>query len=124
MARDGLLFKWVGDLHPRFGTPHKAIILQAIWSSVLVATGTYREMFTRVIFTEWIFFGLMAIGLLVLQRRGIRKGKGIVIPIIFSVSSFAIVINHFAAQPLQAVSGLSLLAAGFAIYYIVLRKPT
>jgi APA family basic amino acid/polyamine antiporter len=123
MAKDGLLFKWVGDLHPRFGTPHKAIILQAIWSSVLVATGTYRELFTRVIYTEWIFFGLMAIGLLVLQRRGVRKGKGIVIPTIFSLSSFAIVINHFAAQPLQAVSGLSLLAAGYVIYYVVLRKP-
>ena len=43
MAKDGLLFRWVGDIHQRFGTPYKAIILQAIWSSVLVATGTYRE---------------------------------------------------------------------------------
>ena len=56
MARDGLLFRWVGAVHPRFRTPHRAIVLQAVWSSVLVATGTYRALFTRVVYTEWIFF--------------------------------------------------------------------
>jgi APA family basic amino acid/polyamine antiporter len=49
MARDGLLFRWAGDLHPRYGTPHKAIVLQGVWSSVLVATGTYKALFTRVV---------------------------------------------------------------------------
>jgi APA family basic amino acid/polyamine antiporter len=72
MAEDGLLFRWAGAVHPRFHTPHRAIVLQAIWSSVLVATGTYRALFTRVIYTEWIFFGLMALGLLILRRRDAR----------------------------------------------------
>ena len=39
MARDGLLFQWVNHLHPRFGTPHRAIALQAIWASVLGTHG-------------------------------------------------------------------------------------
>ncbi len=69
MARDGLLFKWVGAIHPRYKTPHRAIIIQAIWSSILVATGTYKQLFTRVVYTEWIFFGLMAVGLFVFRRR-------------------------------------------------------
>jgi len=69
MARDGLLFRWVGAIHPRFGTPHRAIVLQAVWSAVLVATGTYRALFTRVVFTEWIFFAVMAIGLVLLRSR-------------------------------------------------------
>lgn len=69
MARDGLLFRWVGKIHPRYRTPNRAIFIQAIWSSVLVATGTYRALFTRVIYTEWIFFGLMTIGLFLLRRR-------------------------------------------------------
>jgi len=60
MARDGLIFRWMGDIHPRFRTPHRAIVLQAIWASALVWSGTYRQLFTRVIFTEWIFFALMA----------------------------------------------------------------
>ena len=70
MAKDGLLFRWVADVHPRFRTPHRAIVLQAVWSSVLVATGTFRVLFTRVIYTEWVFFGLMEIGLFLLRRSG------------------------------------------------------
>ncbi|MFQ5678779.1 MAG: APC family permease [Gemmatimonadota bacterium] len=69
MARDGLLPRPIGTVHPRRRTPHRAILLQAGWASVLVWTGTYRQLFTRVIYTEWIFFGLMAIGLLLLRRR-------------------------------------------------------
>src|SRR5207247_3043429 len=48
MARDGLLFPWLAAPHPRFRTPHRAIVLQAIWASVLVGSGTYRQLFTRV----------------------------------------------------------------------------
>ena len=69
MAQDGLLFRWVSDVHPRFRTPHRAIVLQAIWASVLVWSGTYRQLFTRVIFTEWIFFALMAGGIFLLRKR-------------------------------------------------------
>ena len=92
MARDGLLFRWVGDIHPKYRTPHKAIIIQAIWSSVLVVTGTYRALFTRVVYTEWIFFGLMTIGLFVLRRRpGIKRDYNIwgypVVPALFVISS-------------------------------------
>ena len=43
-------------------------MLQAIWASVLVATGTFRALFTRVVYTEWIFFGCMAVGLFRLRR--------------------------------------------------------
>ena len=72
MAQDGLLFRWAGAVHPRYRTPHRAIVMQGAWSCVLVATGSYRVLFTRVIYTEWIFFGLMALGLIVLRRRDAR----------------------------------------------------
>ena len=49
MAPDGLLFRWAGAVHPIYKTPHRAIVLQAVWSCVLVATGSYRVLFTRVI---------------------------------------------------------------------------
>src|SRR5207247_932055 len=54
MARDGLLFRWLGTVHPRFGTPHRAVVLQALWSSALVALWSYRALFTQVVYTEWI----------------------------------------------------------------------
>ena len=69
MARDRLVFRWIGDVHPRFRTPHRAILLQAVWASVLVWTGTYRQLFSRVIFIEWAFFTVMAAGVFVLRRR-------------------------------------------------------
>ena len=122
MARDGLLFRWLGTVHPRFLTPHRAILLQAVWASVLIVTGTYRALFTRVIYTEWIFFGLMAVGLLLLRNRAgydprYRMWGHPVLPIIFIVSSALIVLNQLVAEPREAAFGLALVAAGIPIYY-------
>jgi APA family basic amino acid/polyamine antiporter len=122
MARDGLLFRWMGTVHPRFLTPHRAILLQAVWASVLIVTGTYRALFTRVIYTEWIFFGLMAVGLLLLRRRAGYEPRyhmwgHPVLPIIFTVSSALIVLNQLVAEPREAAFGLALVAAGIPIYY-------
>lgn len=122
MARDGLLFRWIGVVHPRFQTPHVAIILQAVWASVLVATGSYRSLFTRVVYTEWIFFGLMAAGLFILRRRpgyapAYRTWGYPLVPILFIVSSAVIVGNQIAAEPWESVTGLLLVLAGLPVYY-------
>ena len=69
MAQDGLAFRWLGAIHPERQTPHLAILAQAIWSSVLVASNTYHELFSRVVYTEWLFFALLAAGLFVVRRR-------------------------------------------------------
>jgi APA family basic amino acid/polyamine antiporter len=128
MARDGLLFRWFGGIHPRYRTPHRAVVLQAIWSSVLVVTGTYRTLFTRVVYTEWIFFGLLAIGLIVLRRRpGVTRGYSIwgypLVPILFIVSSFAIVLNQVISSPSESIFGLSLVLLGLPVYYLWANKP-
>ena len=68
MAEDGLLFTWMGAVHPRHRTPYCAIAMQAIWSSVLVLTGTYGALVSRVVYTEWIFFGALALGTIALRR--------------------------------------------------------
>jgi APA family basic amino acid/polyamine antiporter len=120
MAQDGLLFRWFAELHPRYATPHRAIVLQAVWSSLLVATGTFRALFTRVVYTEWIFFGLMAIGLLLLRRRGVPRQYSLwgypVLPLLFVVASFAVVINTMVSNPRDSAIGLGLVLAGIPIY--------
>ena len=123
MARDGLLFGWIGVVHPRYRTPHKAILLQGAWSSVLVITGTYRTLFTRVIYTEWIFFGLMTIGLFVLRKRpkivrGYRVWGYPFVPGLFIISSFAIVVNQIISDPKESLFGLSLVLIGLPVYYL------
>jgi APA family basic amino acid/polyamine antiporter len=123
MARDGLLFRWVGDIHLHYRTPYKAIVIQGVWSSVLVATGTYKTLFTRVVYTEWMFFGLMAIGLFLFRRRpGIVRGYRIwgypVVPALFIVSSFAVVANQIISDPRESLFGLSLVLFGLPVYYL------
>jgi len=127
MAQDGLLFRWLGGIHPRYLTPHRAIVLQAVWASVLVATGTFRALFTRVVYTEWIFFGLMAIGLVLLRRRpGLTRDYSIrgypVLPLLFALAAFAVVVNEVVANPAGTMSGLGLVLAGLPVYYYWARK--
>ncbi len=129
MARDGLLFDWVGEIHPRYRTPHRAIVLQAIWASGLVGTGTFRTLFTRVIYTEWIFFALMAVGLFVLRRRPDLTRKYEVwgypvMPAVFIISSLVIVVNQIVLNTAESVFGLSLVLAGLPVYYVWTRRAT
>ena len=129
MARDGLLFRWVGEIHPRYRTPHWAILLQAIWAAVLVGTGTFRTLFTRVIYTEWIFFALMTVGLFVLRRRpDLTREYGVwgfpVMPAVFVISSLAIVVNQTVLDTAESAFGLSLVLAGLPVYYLWARRGT
>ena len=126
MAEDGLAFRWLGAVHARFRTPHAAIAAQAVWSSALVATGTYRELFTRVVYTEWLFFGLMAASLFRLRRRAgyspaYRVPGYPVVPALFVLACAAIVVNQVAAAPRESAVGLLFMAAGLPVYYFWAR---
>lgn len=122
MAQDGLAPRWLGHVHPAHRTPDRAILAQGIWSSVLAATGAYRQIFTRVVYTEWIFFALMAAGLFVLRRRPAyqpeyRTWGYPVVPIVFIAVSLAIVINQVASAPSDAAIGLGFVALGVPVYH-------
>ena len=123
MAQDGLAFRWLGVVHPVYRTPSNAIVAQGVWASVLAATGAYRELFTRVIYTEWLFFALMAAGLFVLRRRPgydprYRAWGYPVVPAIFIVASLTIVLNQLISDPKDASIGLGMVAIGAPIYYL------
>ena len=123
MAEDGLAFSWLAHVDRQRRTPLTAIAAQAVWASVLVATGAYRQLFTRVIYTEWLFFALMAAGIFVLRRRdsyrpAFRTPGYPFVPIAFIAASLVIVINQIARTPIEAASGLALVAVGIPVYYL------
>jgi APA family basic amino acid/polyamine antiporter len=127
MARDGLLFGWLGDLHPTFRTPHRAIFLQAAWASVLVATGTYETLFVQVVYTEWIFFALLAAGLLVLRRSGgfaprFSLGGGPLLPALFVVAALLVAAYQIRSASAQSLIGLGLVALGVPVYYLTTAR--
>ena len=61
MARDGLFFKKIAEVHPKYQTPVNSVILQSIWAIViLIFWGTFEDVITYVTFTDCIFFTLAA----------------------------------------------------------------
>src|SRR5438445_421183 len=127
MAEDGLLFSSMGLVHPRFRTPYVAVIAQAIWSSVLVSTGTYGAIVSRVVYTEWIFFGALALGTMRLRRRpgyaaAFRAWGFPIVPAVFALVCFAIVANQVVSAPWACLTGLDLVLAGLPIYYLWRRS--
>jgi APA family basic amino acid/polyamine antiporter len=123
MAEDGLLFAWMGAVHRRHRTPYLAIATQAIWSSVLVLTGTYGVIVSRVVYTEWIFFGALALGTIALRRShaytpAFRAWGFPIVPVVFALVCLAIASNQIAGDPRESLTGLALVAAGLPVYYV------
>jgi APA family basic amino acid/polyamine antiporter len=129
MAQDGLAFRWMAALHPKRQTPYLAIAAQAVWACVLAATNSYRALFTRVIYTEWLFFALLAAGIFVLHRRGRYTPRFLAfaypaLPAISFLTSAAIAGNQIWAAPRDSFFGLGLLLSGLPIYFVWSHRST
>ena len=127
MAQDGLVFRWMAAVHSKKQTPHLAIAAQALWACALVATNSYRRLFTRVVYTEWLFFALLAVGLLLLVRRRHHRPRYLslawpVLPVLFVFASAAIAINQIRADPAGSAMGLGLLLLGLPVYFVWSRQ--
>ena len=70
MAKDGLFFSKLSSVHSKFLTPHISIVVIGIWSIILSVSGTFEQLFTYVIFGQWIFFGLTAGAVIILEKNG------------------------------------------------------
>ncbi len=129
MARDGLFFKKLGWVHPRFRTPVNAILVQSAWAVVLLLFwGTFEDLITYVVFTDWVFFGLTAVGIFIFRRKypdHPRPYKTLgypVVPLIFISITFLFVINSLVEKPLHAWSGLVLMLIALPIYFYFKTK--
>jgi len=127
MAEDGLAFSWLARVHPTWRTPSRAIGLQALWGSVLVLSGSYRELVARVVYTEWIFFAILALGLLRLRARpdyrpAWRLPAAPVLAPAFALVALTVAAEEVAARPGPRLLGLALVAAGVPVYLILVAR--
>lgn len=124
MARDGVFFRIVARVHPKFQTPAVALILLGAWSTVLAVSGSFEELYTYVIFAMWIFSGAAIAGVVILRRRLPNLHRPYLVwgypflPIAFILASLAIVANTLIAKPLESALGLAIVLAGIPLYFI------
>ncbi|MEO7028755.1 MAG: amino acid permease [Acidobacteriaceae bacterium] len=124
MAKDGVFFKRLSEVHPRFGTPAFAIAAATLWAAILAASGTFEQLLTYVVFIGWIFYALAAASVFVYRKhdpgahRPYRVPGYPFTPAIFIVAAVALVVNTMATQPARAAIGLGIVALGTPAYFL------
>ncbi|MBK6305913.1 MAG: amino acid permease [Gemmatimonadetes bacterium] len=118
MAQDGLFFRRLAEVHPRFGTPALAISANCAWAAVLALTGTFQQLLTYVVFVGWIFYALGAAAVIALRikrpdaPRPFRVPGYPFTPLIFVLAAAAIVLNTIVEQPMQSAIGIGMVLLG------------
>lgn len=128
MARDGVFFKKLAEVHPRFETPAFSIVAGSLWSAVLALSGTFEQLFTYTIFTGWIFYGLSAASIFVFRRRSPDEQRPYSVPaypwtpLLFILAAVSLVANTIIAQPKTAGIGVAIVFLGAPAYVFWRRR--
>ena len=127
MARDRVFFKFAGAIHPRFGTPSRAIAIQAVLACFLLLLGTFESILNYIIFVSVLFVVVTVVGLFIVRRRQTQtplyQTPGYpVTPIIFLVLGTIMLVLLLGHSPMQAILGVGVVALGIPIYYLVFKK--
>jgi len=123
MARDGLFFSRIGRVHPRFHTPSAAILLLGTWSSVLVLSGQYQQLYTLVIVPSWILYAMTAASVVVLRikRPDLDRPYKVLgypaIPILFVLVALVLLYSTFQTSPRESGIGFGLILVGLPFYF-------
>lgn len=124
MARDGIFFRKLAEVHPVSRTPAFAIASSSVWAMILAATGTFEQLLTYVVFVGWIFYALAALSIFVFRRRFPHAERPFrvpgypVTPVLFVLAAAALVGNTIVTQPRRAIVGIAIVAVGVPAYFV------
>ena len=121
MAEDGLFFRAVARVHPLTRVPYIAIALQGLVAIIIAISGTYGQILSYVVATDFIFFGLTGLAVFVFRHRGIttdafRTPGHPITTAVFTLACWAVVIATVEQSPVQSMIGLGILASGGIAY--------
>jgi APA family basic amino acid/polyamine antiporter len=126
MAADGLFFSAAASVHPRFGTPARAIALQALLASVLVLLGSFQQILGYFIFVTVIFIGLTVGAVFVLRRKEGRAAYNApgypLTPVFFLSLVVVLLVLLVGNSPAEALLGLAIVVLGLPVYLLVERR--
>jgi APA family basic amino acid/polyamine antiporter len=121
-ARDGLLFRSFGVLHPVFRTPSRALILQCVWASVLSLTGSYEVLLSWCTFTAWVFYALCVAAVILLRVREPERPRSFRMPgypwtaLVFLAIATGFVLGTLVTRPWTSAAGAAISLAGIPFY--------
>jgi APA family basic amino acid/polyamine antiporter len=124
MARDGVFFHGLSRIHPTFGTPVSAILLQAAWASLLLLTNTWGTLFTyvSVIITLFSAFTVGSVMVLRWQRPELKRPYKLwgypIVPILFIAAHIWIVWGAVTQKPFESLVGVFIVALGIPAYLL------
>jgi len=129
MAKDGVFFRQLANVHPRFGTPAFAILAAGAWTAVLTLTGTFEQLLTYVVFVGWAFYALAAASIFVYRRRQTAPMTYRVpgytwTPAAFIAIVILFVLNTIVHQPLRAAIGIAIVLSGVPAYFAWRKWPS
>ena len=124
MAKDNAIFAYIDKMSARYGAPHRAIIINAAWASILISLGTFAKLLFFTGILVWLFFALAVAGIFILRRKfpAIERPYKVwgypATPAVFIVVCAALFVNSLIFNPLPSFAGLCLLASGIPVYFI------
>jgi len=128
-ARDGLFFRQLAHVSPRFHTPSAALILQAVLSSLLLlAIGRFQALFSLAIFSEWLFYAITASTIFVFRHREAEAQRPYsvwgypVLPALFIVAAAVLLVFSFADQPRNSLIGTAIILLGVPLHLLMRRR--
>ena len=124
MADDGLFFRTVAAVHPRYRTPHMAVSAMAVLAIVYLVFHTFEQLIEAFILASLPFWGLSVASVIVLRRtrpelpRPYRTPGYPVVPLLFVLAMVALVANSLYQHPDVTATSIGAVAAGVPLYYV------
>jgi APA family basic amino acid/polyamine antiporter len=123
MAGDGLFFRRVAAVHPRFGTPHVAVVLLVALTALNASVRTFEQLAEAFVLLLYPFLALTVAAVFVLRRRRpdlARPYRTVgypLVPAVFLVGTVAMMANALLERPAATLLGAAIVAAGVPIYF-------